>query len=185
MACVLLAYACLLRPSCAADLFFTDRYDDDIRAAVRHYWAGAPDWTWWKAQLYQESRLDPDAVSVVGARGLAQFMPATWADVTHQLGWSGVSPHVAHYAIEAGAYYMMQLRQIWRADRSLLERHRLAQASYNAGAAHILAAQKSCDDARLWADIAPCLGMITGSDNARQTMVYVDRIAAWQREMRR
>lgn len=31
------------------------------------------------AQLYAESRFDPRARSPVGARGLAQFMPATWA----------------------------------------------------------------------------------------------------------
>jgi cell wall-associated NlpC family hydrolase len=31
------------------------------------------------AQLYQESHFSPDAVSPVGAQGIAQFMPATWA----------------------------------------------------------------------------------------------------------
>lgn len=31
------------------------------------------------AQLYTESKFDPDATSPVGARGIAQFMPGTWA----------------------------------------------------------------------------------------------------------
>ena len=31
------------------------------------------------AQLYQESGFDANAVSPVGAQGIAQFMPATWA----------------------------------------------------------------------------------------------------------
>lgn len=39
------------------------------------------------AQMYQESGFDPRAVSPVGAQGMAQFMPATWAvygiDPTH------------------------------------------------------------------------------------------------------
>ena len=178
----MLASASSPAPSSADDLTFTTRYDDEIRIAVRRYWLGAPDWRWWKAQLYQESRLDPSAVSAAGAAGLAQFMPRTWDDVSRQLGWAGISPHVARYAIDAGAYYMMELRQIWRADRSLMERHRLAQASYNAGAGHILAAQKLCHDARLWTEIAPCLAQVTGPDHAAETTGYVDAIARW-REM--
>jgi membrane-bound lytic murein transglycosylase MltF len=149
---------------------------------VHRYWAGAPDWLWWKAQLYQESRLDSTAESQVGAAGLAQFMPATWADVSRQLGWNGVSPHVAKYAIEAGAYYMAQLRRVWITDRPLMEKHRLAQASYNAGTGHILAAQEQCRG-HLWDDIAPCLAAITGPDNARQTIDYVEKIARWHDEM--
>jgi len=151
---------------------------------VHRYWAGAPDWTWWKAQLYQESQLDPAALSPVGAAGLAQFMPATWAEVSHQLGWAGVSPHAAKYAIAGGAYYMAKLRQVWSSDRPLLEKHRLAEASYNAGAGNILAAQTACRDARLWDDMKPCLARVTGPQNARQTIDYVDQIAIWQMMMR-
>jgi len=155
-----------------------------IRAAVHRYWGGAPDWRWWKAQLYQESMLDPAAISPAGAVGLAQFMPATWADVSHQLGWSGVSPHVAKYAIDGGAYYMAKLAQVWAADRPATERHRLAQASYNAGTGSVLAAQVKCEGALLWDEINPCLVSVTGPQNARQTIDYVDRIAAWYRLMR-
>jgi membrane-bound lytic murein transglycosylase MltF len=176
----LLVCACWPAPSCAAD--FTNRYDELIRAAVRRYWAGEPDWLWWKAQLYQESRLDPSAISAVGARGLAQFMPATWADVSRQLGWDGVSPHVAKYAISAGAYYMAELRGVWIEDRSLLEKHRLAQAAYNAGTGHVLAAQKLCQG-HLWDEMAPCLAAVTGPDNARQTIDYVNRIAQWHQDL--
>lgn len=154
-----------------------------IRGAVKRYWGGAPDWHWWKAQLYQESTLDPAAVSGVGAAGLAQFMPATWAEVSRQLGWSGISPHVAKYAIDAGAYYMARLREVWIADRPPAERHRLAQASYNAGTGNILAAQALCRGAALWDAIKTCLGDVTGTANARQTIDYVDRIAAWYQLM--
>lgn len=181
----MLAFAFWPRPSCAADLVFTNKYDELIHAAVRRYWGGAPDWIWWKAQLYQESRLDPAALSSVGAAGLAQFMPPTWAEVSRQLGWAGVSPHVAKYAISGGAYYMARLQQTWQGDRSLAEKHRLAEASYNAGTGHILAAQRVCDDARLWDEIKRCLVRVTGSRNARQTIDYVDQIATWQAMMRR
>jgi membrane-bound lytic murein transglycosylase F len=80
---------------------------------------------------------------------------------------------------------MAELRDVWTADRSLMEKHRLAQASYNAGTGHILQAQDACHGAKLWGEIAPCLILITGSNNARQTIDYVERIAGWQREMAR
>lgn len=38
------------------------------------------DWKLLKAQAMAESGLDPNAVSPVGAKGLAQFMPATFAE---------------------------------------------------------------------------------------------------------
>src|SRR3990167_5155231 len=51
------------------------KYDGEIKSAVGKYWGDFTDWLFWKSQLYQESRLDPSAVSPVGARGLAQMMP--------------------------------------------------------------------------------------------------------------
>ena len=38
------------------------------------------DWLRFKAQVKAESAFDPKAVSSVGAKGLAQFMPATWKE---------------------------------------------------------------------------------------------------------
>lgn len=147
---------------------FPDRYDSRIQSAVKAYWPDLPAWTDWKAQLYQESRLDPAAVSPVGAGGLAQFMPGTWADITRQLRLGAVSPH-ADIAIDAGAYYMAKLRQVWRNNRPPTDRQPLAQASYNAGAGNIIKAQAYCGGARLWEGIAPCLGQVTGTKNAHDT----------------
>lgn len=163
---------------------FSPQYDSDIRGAVAQFWGEGPDWTWWKAQLYQESGLDPQAVSAVGARGLAQFMPATWADVTRDLHWGNVSPHSPRHAIYGGAYYMRRLQLSWSSKRSVLERQKVAQASYNAGTGNIIKAQDACHGTLLWEQIAPCLGAITGPDNARQTIDYVTRIAGWQAQMR-
>ncbi len=161
---------------------FPDRYDNRIQSAVKAYWPDYPAWTDWKAQLYQESRLDPAAVSPVGAAGLAQFMPGTWADITRQLRLVAVSPH-ADIAIDAGAYYMAKLRQVWRRDREPIDRQPLAQASYNAGAGNVIKAQAHCGGARLWAGIAPCLGRVTGAKNAHETTTYVARIAYWRAMM--
>ena len=108
-------------------------------------------------------------------------MPATWDDVTRELGVQG-SPH-GDLAIDAGAYYMAKLRRIWREHRSVLERNELAQASYNAGAGTILKAQRFCGGARLWPAVRECLHLVTGPTNAHETRTYVARIERWWREM--
>lgn len=159
------------------------KYDFEIKKAAKRWWPDLP-WKLWKAQLYQESRLDPSAISPVGARGLAQFMPATWNDVVQQLDFdTGTSPHDPDYAIEAGAYYMAKLRQTWKRDRGPFERNVLAQAAYNAGTGNILKAQRLCGDARLWPGIAPCMPKVTGEKNAHETQTYVQRIDRWWKQM--
>lgn len=133
-------------------------------------------WKEWKAQLYQESRLDPEAVSPVGARGLAQFMPATWDDVTRQIGLGGADRRDARAAITAGAYYMAQLRHAWRSPRPEDDRQRLAQASYNAGTGSLIRAQARCGNPALYAEIVACLPDITGPQFSHETLTYVVRI---------
>lgn len=140
------------------------------------------DWRWWKAQLYQESLLDPAAVSPVGARGLAQFMPGTWADIAPMLGYGHLSPHVAGPAIEAGAYYMRRLARGWSSPRPEIDRWNLARASYNAGFGNLLAAQRSCGGPALYVEIVACLPQITGR-HSRETLTYVERIRRWYEEM--
>jgi len=167
-----------------------DKYDDAIRSAVKRDWPDFDDWRYWKAQLFQESRLNPDAVSPVGAAGIAQFMPGTWADVTKQLGWSGISSNQADAAIEAGAFYMGKLRRSWTAPRPKLEQHFLGLASYNAGTGNIVKAQKLCGGALYFATpsritektIAMCLPQVTGS-LAQQTIDYVAKIQDWRKQL--
>ena len=137
---------------------------------------------YWKAQLYQESLLEPDARSHVGAEGLAQFMPGTWKDVSRQMGLGNVSPRDAKYAIDAGAFYMAQLRRTWRAPRPALDRHFLAAASYNAGSGHLIKAQKLCSGPALYADIIVCLPQVTGR-HSKETITYVERIKQWRRHL--
>ena len=166
------------QPSSAASRFVST-YDDQIRASVRKFWGDWPFWLDWKAQLYQESTLDPSLCSSVGACGLAQFMPATWADITRQLGYGNVSRHEARYAIEGGAFYMMQLRRQWKAI-DFPDRQQLAQASFNAGSGNIRKAQRKCGMASRYSQIVACLADVTGRANARQTTEYVTRIAKWR-----
>jgi len=173
---------CISPPPSSADTF-PDAHDAAIEKAVGKWWGDFPDALYWKAQLWQESRLKTDAVSPAGARGISQFMPATWEDVVRRLGLPRASsPHEARLAIDAGAFYMAQLRAAWTAKRPEIERHRLAQASYNAGLGNILKAQKLCGGARDWPDISPCLTRVTGR-HARETQDYVPQIAMWRGQM--
>ena len=153
---------------------FSERYDHQIEQAAERYLPGY-DWRLWKAQLYQESRLESDAVSPVGARGLAQFMPATWAEVTAQLKMGDVSPHAAKPAIIAGAYYQGRMIRIWRSPRPAADRYSLGAASYNAGAGNIIKSQKECDGKLLYSEIIECLPHVTGR-HADETTTYVERI---------
>jgi len=160
---------------------FSEKYDNEIRYAAHKYWPGV-DWLWWKAQLMQESRLDPNAISEAGAKGIAQFMPGTWADVCRQLKWDPVSPFNADKAIIAGAYYMGKLAAQWTSKRPEIDKWDLARASYNAGLGNILKAQKVAGGALLYADIIAALPEVTG-ENSRETIEYVERIHKYYEEM--
>jgi len=159
-----------------------DTYDEQIRAASER-WLPGTDWLRFRAQIYQESLLDPEAVSPVGARGLAQFMPGTWSEVSAALGFSdAISPHVAGPAIEAGAYYLSKQILIWTEPRPYLERRRLGEAGYNAGSGNIIRAQQACRAAMCscisWPEIGAWLPGITGG-HALETWTYIQRIEQW------
>lgn len=110
-------------------------------------------------------------------------MPGTWQDAIKALGWSHLlSRRDAVYAIEGGAWYMRKLRGGWK-NRAPADSHDLALGSYNAGVGNILKAQKRCDNARLWSQIAPCLPAVTGPLNAHETTNYVTNIHRWYRAM--
>ncbi|MCW8918955.1 MAG: transglycosylase SLT domain-containing protein [Gammaproteobacteria bacterium] len=174
--------ACALwAPVCSSASSFPDRYDTLIERAAERYLPGV-DWRLWKAQLYQESLLNPDAVSPAGAAGIAQFMPGTWSQISRELGHDGVSPHMAGPAIDAGAYYMAKLRNGWSSPRPEADRHSLAAASYNAGMGNLIKAQRQCGGAVGYPDIITCLPDVTGH-HSTETIVYVQRIWQWWTQM--
>lgn len=148
-------------------------YDAFIEAASRLYlpqW----DWRWYRSQLEQESLLNPEAVSHAGAVGIAQFMPATWADMQRELKFNG-SRTDAYKAIRAGAFYDRKLRNAWKWKRPECDRRRLTFASYNAGLGNVIKAQRHCLGARHWPQIKLCLSKVTGI-NSIETIDYVEKI---------
>jgi soluble lytic murein transglycosylase-like protein len=135
------------------------------------------DWRLVKAQLFQESKLDPSAVSQAGAVGISQFMPGTWNDMKKQMAMpTNASPLQPVYAIPALCHYMAKLHDQWNAKREDADRYALALASYNAGIGNLLSAQKLAGNTNEYHKIIGQLHRVTGDDNAYETRTYVDKI---------
>ena len=164
-----------LAPTCWAQSF-PSSYDGQIASSAAAY-LYPYDWRYWKAQCYQESRLNPLAISPAGAMGLCQIMPRTWGEQSALMGVNA-SPFNPNANALVGAAYMRRMLRIWTAERPAYERLRLAWASYNAGAGNIIKAQKICGG-RDWQNIAPCLHDVTGFNNSHETITYVARIPVW------
>ena len=159
---------------CYSGSLFPDTFDRQFKAATLLYLPPGTDWRLLKAQCYQESRLNPFAVSPVGAMGLCQFMPGTWTDVMKHDA-SLKDPWFPDNSIMAAAWYMGQLHRTWSADRSNIERYMVSAASYNTGAGNMIKAQKLCDNKNTYSEIIPCLPDVTGRHSA-ETIGYVKNI---------
>lgn len=156
--------------------FISPAYDSHFKDATDQ-WLPGRDWRELKAQCYQESLLKPDAVSHAGARGLCQFLDATYAEVPSAIHAKGTvfSPIASAHA---AAWYMRRMRAIWKSPRPDWDRQRLAWASYNAGAGNLIRAQKACGGPSGFNPIMLCLPKITGI-HSRETTTYVQRIDRW------
>lgn len=169
---VLVLIGCVLAPlfAQAAPVLFPTQYDEMIRKAQRRYLPDV-DWRLLKAQVKQESNFRCDARSPVGAEGCAQFMPATWVEVSRALGYVGVPRTAAEPAFMGMAYYMAQLRMRWRSNR---DEYKLALGGYNAGNGNIgRAARRAPGEG--WSGVVRWLPEITGR-HANETIIYVRNI---------
>ena len=176
MVCSLLALPCF-----SASLFPDCSYDSEIESAVKRFSAGRdPDLL--KAQLWQESRFKTDAVSPVGASGIAQFMPATWEEQTAKLGLTG-SPFDPKLSIIVAARYMQQQYAFWSSPRPEYDRENLALCNYNAGAGNCVKAQKLSGGEVLYPHIIQYLPAVTGH-YSRETIEYVQHIRRYQLQIK-
>lgn len=172
-AILLLAIAAAAAPAHAE--MFPSTYDDQIRQAAERWWPGVP-WRLLKAQLFQESHLDPNARSERGAEGIAQFMGPTWQQIMKQMGYDRSLPRSeTGPAIEAAAYYMAQLRQRWNGAANDEQQHSFGLGSYNAGPRNIRRAANRCNSHAEWNTVVPCLPDILGAAS-RQTIAYVKSV---------
>ena len=138
---IALAFAMLVSP--CDHRAVSGEYDAEIKQAVAHYWPMEDRIYWcdYKAQLYVESALDPNATSPVGARGLAQVMPTTWKELAPKAGLLDESPYSARGSIRAGAYYLSWLGKRFTEPRDGPCENGVKQAAYNTGARNVWRAQ--------------------------------------------
>jgi membrane-bound lytic murein transglycosylase F len=108
------------------------------------------DWRLIVAQMYHESRFDPEARSTMGAVGLMQLMPRT----AEQVGVTNIKNPADN--IRGGILYLDWVRQQFAEDLPVADEVWFTLAGYNAGLGHLmdarrLAAQKGWDQDR-WFD---------------------------------
>lgn len=133
-------------------------YDDIIRKYAEQY---GFDWRLITAQMFQESRFDPDAESFAGARGLLQIMPRT----ARFMGFDSVDE--PETGIHAGVKYLDWVRNRFETSLPFNERIWFTLAAYNAGHGHVedarrLARQQGLDGDRWF-------------DNAEQAMLLLSK----------
>lgn len=122
-------------------------YDEVIRRYAERY---GFDWRLITAQMYQESRFDPQAKSFAGAQGLLQVMPRT----AKFMGFKKLKR--PEEGIHAGVKYLDWVRNRFEASLPFNERMWFTLAAYNAGHGHVqdarrLARQEGWDGDR-WFD---------------------------------
>ncbi len=155
-----------------------DRYDPTFRKYSKRFFGVGFDWRIFKAQGMTESRLDPDAKSQVGARGVMQLMPSTFREIqSKNPEWASVDD--VEWNIAAGIFYDRQLWRLWRDDVDDADHHRFMFGSYNAGRVPILTAQRLARERQLdprgWGAIERVAPEVPRWRH-RETVDYVGRI---------
>lgn len=156
-------------------------YDQLIKDSAAKY-LPMIDARYWFAQIRQESKFNRMARSPAGALGLAQFMPATWAQWSKKSGYQNSDPTDPEASLFTGAMYMGYLWSQWTAPRPEMDRLCLAWASYNAGLDSILDAQEIANGVNDYRSIIAALPERTGYKNAHETQTYVRRILGYYAE---
>ena len=155
-----------------------DRYDDTFRKAAKRSFGPVFDWRLFKAQGMAESNLDPGARSRVGARGLMQLMPSTYREIASANADFGMINN-PELNIEAGIAYDRRLWLRWENDSVVDDRRQFMFASYNAGRATLLAAQRRARERRLdprqWRNIEKIAASVPRWRHL-QTLDYVRKI---------
>jgi membrane-bound lytic murein transglycosylase MltF len=154
------------------------RYDDLFRKYSKRFFGVGYDWRYFKAQGMAESNLDSAARSYVGARGIMQLMPSTFAQIQSRRTEFGSIDHV-EWNIAAGILHDRYLWQRWKDLGADEERRRFMFGSYNAGEGPILRARGMVRqrqlDAHAWASIEQVAPEVQRW-RYRETLGYVRKI---------
>ena len=154
------------------------RYDDYFRKYSKRYFGIGFDWRFFKAQGMAESELNPTAKSWVGARGIMQLMPSTFAAIQSK------RPELAsiddpEWNIAAGIMHDRYLWRRWERDVTEAERRNFMFGSYNAGDGTIARARGAARAAQLdngrWRSIEQVAPSVQRW-RYRETLGYVRKI---------
>lgn len=154
------------------------RYDDLFRKYSKRFFGVGYDWRYFKAQGMAESNLDSAARSYVGARGIMQLMPSTFAEIQSRRTEFESIDHV-EWNIAAGILHDRYLWQRWKDLGIDDERRRFMFGSYNAGEGPILRARGMARqrelDAHAWASIEQVAPEVRRW-RYRETLGYVRKV---------
>jgi membrane-bound lytic murein transglycosylase F len=163
----------------------TERYDEIFRKYSKRYFGVGFDWQYFKAQGMAESGLDSLATSRVGARGIMQLMPGTYAAIRSRRPELGDIEN-PEWNIAAGIMHNRYLWQTWKEPRSTEERLRFMFGSYNAGQGTILRAQNMARaeqlDHRSWSSIETVAPRVQRW-RYKETLPYVRKIEDTHRRL--
>ena len=156
-----------------------DRYDDAFRKYSKRFFGPGFDWHYFKAQGLAESGLDPKARSPVGARGVMQLMPGTYALIKKARSEQFGAIEDPEWNIAAGILFDRDLWNAWKPHTEDEERLRFMFGSYNAGEGTIrrarsVARAKQLDD-RSWKSIEEVAPNVQRW-RYRETLPYVRKI---------
>jgi membrane-bound lytic murein transglycosylase F len=154
------------------------RYDEFFRKYSKRFFGIGFDWRLFKAQGITESNLRPGSESRRGARGVMQLLPSTYRQVQMKNPELGDIGH-PEWNIAAGIWYARQLWNAWRDDTAQPHHRSFMLASYNAGRATLLRAQRVAEsrhlDPRLWPSIEQIAPTVPRWAY-RETLDYVVRV---------
>src|SRR5688572_9009551 len=152
------------------------QYDDLFRKYSKRFFGVGYDWRYFKAQGMAESNLDSAARSYVGARGVMQLMPSTFAEIQSRRTEFESIDHV-EWNIAAGILHDRYLWQRWKELGADEERRRFMFGSYNAGEGPILRARGMARqlDAHAWASIEQVAPEVQRW-RYRETLGYVKKV---------
>ncbi len=155
------------------------KFDPYFAKYTKRYFGPGFDWRHFKAQAVAESRLQADAQSRVGAVGVMQIMPRTFAEIRQKHPIIKGTRYQPRWNIAAGIYYDRQLWNTWKAERPFRDRLNFTFGAFNAGKANIIKAQKVAArdglNPNLWTSIEKKLPQVTGK-HSRETIGYVEKI---------
>jgi membrane-bound lytic murein transglycosylase F len=155
-----------------------ERYDQLFKKYSKRFFGVATDWRIFKAQALAESNLSPSARSAVGARGIMQLMPSTFAEIrTGNPEFEAIDD--PEWNIAAGICYDRYLWRLWAEHPTLEDRRSFMFASYNAGRGTLLRAQSAARarnlEHRAWSSITEVAPEVKGW-RYRETLGYVRKI---------